>query len=300
LETLEEELERSEDAVRPAPKTSARKGIVWAKPAVRERTPLALVYLHGFSASRPEISPVCERLGERLGANVFFARLRGHGQGADALGAATAEDWMSDVEEAVSVGRRIGERVILVGTSTGATLAVLWCAHHPAEPGVSGLILVSPNFAPRDSRSRILLWPWGPQMVRAIVGPDGVWQAQNAGQAEHWTTRYTVGAVTEMMTVCRAAEEANLSAITRPVLIFGDPRDQVVDYALVDSRFQEFGSRNKTFVRVRTDGDLAYHVLAGDILSPKHTAAVIRRMQAFVESLDTVVPSQGSQPPVHD
>ena len=104
------------------------KTILWAdeEPGGR-RTDIALVYLHGFSATRRELSPTIERVGEELGANVFFTRLAGHGRTAEALGQATVEDWKADVREAWEIERRIGERVEVIGTSTGASLA-LWLA----------------------------------------------------------------------------------------------------------------------------------------------------------------------------
>ncbi|MEL6349523.1 MAG: alpha/beta hydrolase, partial [Myxococcota bacterium] len=65
------------------------------------RTPLSIVYIHGFSASRPEISPVCERVSEALNANLYFTRLQGHGRSSlDAMADATVEGWLTDMAEA--------------------------------------------------------------------------------------------------------------------------------------------------------------------------------------------------------
>ena len=33
------------------------KEVVWANPASRQKTPLAIVYIHGFSASKGEVRP---------------------------------------------------------------------------------------------------------------------------------------------------------------------------------------------------------------------------------------------------
>ncbi|GIV58500.1 MAG: hypothetical protein KatS3mg042_1413 [Rhodothermaceae bacterium] len=87
------------------------KAIVWADPATRSRTPLAVVYLHGFSATREETRPLCDTLAARLGANLFYTRLTGHGRTGEALAAATASDWLRDALEALAIGQRLGERV---------------------------------------------------------------------------------------------------------------------------------------------------------------------------------------------
>ncbi|MGQ9724322.1 MAG: alpha/beta hydrolase [Tepidimonas sp.] len=95
------------------------KGIVWYG-AARQRTPWAVVYLHGFTASRVETWPLAERAAQALGANLFYTRLAGHGLPPEALRTVTPQDWLADAVEAVRIGHAIGERVLVVGTSTGA------------------------------------------------------------------------------------------------------------------------------------------------------------------------------------
>ena len=58
------------------------KRIRWS--AGREPTDYAIVYLHGFSATRQELAPMLDRLADALGANLFETRLAGHGRGSDA------------------------------------------------------------------------------------------------------------------------------------------------------------------------------------------------------------------------
>ena len=60
----------------------AEKTVVWANPERREQTPLALVYLHGYSATRQETAPLCDEVAKRLGANLYYTRLTGHGAAA--------------------------------------------------------------------------------------------------------------------------------------------------------------------------------------------------------------------------
>src|SRR5262245_22775702 len=67
-----------EDSV-PDVKPAARKGIRWLDSTHKSRRPIAIVYLHGFSATRAELSPVVERVADSLGANAFFTRLAAHG-----------------------------------------------------------------------------------------------------------------------------------------------------------------------------------------------------------------------------
>ena len=91
----------------PLPGTEAL--VAWAgEPG--HQTDVALVYLHGFSASRQEIAPVIERVAEARGANVFFTRLTGHGLDGAGLAAASLDDWLTDSRRALEIGARLGRR----------------------------------------------------------------------------------------------------------------------------------------------------------------------------------------------
>ncbi|MEJ2540542.1 MAG: alpha/beta fold hydrolase, partial [Gemmatimonadota bacterium] len=122
----------------------AEKRVVWANPEDPGPTPLVVVYLHGFSATRQEVSPLPERLADSLGANLFLTRLTGHGRGPEPMGEATLGSWLGDVAEALAVARELGDQVVLVGTSTGATLALWAAARLGLRERIAALLLISP------------------------------------------------------------------------------------------------------------------------------------------------------------
>src|SRR5262249_45000757 len=106
-------------------KPAARKGIRWRDANHKTRTPIAIVYLHGFSATRAELSPVVEHAADSLGANVFFTRLAAHGRvDGEGFASVSPQQWIDDAREALAIGRRLGDRVVVIGTSTGALLAM--------------------------------------------------------------------------------------------------------------------------------------------------------------------------------
>lgn len=119
--------------------------IEWAD-APDAQTEIAIVYLHGFSASPREIAPVPQHVAKALGANLFLARLTGHGQDGAALATASAEDWWRDTAEALAVGQRLGRRVVVIGTSTGATLAAEAARDPVLGQGIAGVVMISGNF----------------------------------------------------------------------------------------------------------------------------------------------------------
>ena len=80
------------------------KHVVWAgEPGVR--TPVSLLYIHGFSATGQELRPLPDLVAADLGANLHFTRLTGHGQDGAAMGRATLADWTRDMAEALEIAR---------------------------------------------------------------------------------------------------------------------------------------------------------------------------------------------------
>lgn len=273
---------RAEEARVPGIRPGDGKEIVWADPAAPAHTELSVVYLHGFSADRHEISPTVERVAEALGANLFLTRLAGHGMDGPALGEATAEDWLQDAEDALTVGVRLGSRVVLVGTSTGATLATWAAAQERWRDRLAALVLISPNFGPVNDDANRLLWPWGGLMARVMVGPERCFEPLNAEQARHWTTCYPTRALLPMMALVDHVRDMDLSAVTAPLLVLYAPADQVVDARATEALVPRFGSAVREVVRMEGAGDPSHHVLAGDIMSPGTTDAVIQHILDFL------------------
>lgn len=263
----------------------AQKAVVWADPALRAPTPWSIVYLHGFSADRHEVEPLVGDLATTLGANVFFTRLTGHGRDAAAMGEASVDDWLRDAAEAVEVGSAIGERVLLVGTSTGGTLA-LWVAARPdLSDDLGALVLLSPNFRPRDGKARILLWPWGGLIARLVEGPERCFETHGDAHARHWTECYPTSSLLPMMALAEAVRDSPLEDIHTPTLVIYVPDDQVVDPREIELGYARLGADVKVLHAVEAPGDPERHVPAGAALSPGSTEEVRRAIEAFLESL---------------
>jgi alpha-beta hydrolase superfamily lysophospholipase len=280
-EDLDAYLGRSEQGV-PDLRPGDQKEIVWVN-GTPDRTPLSVVYLHGFSADRHEIDPVPRLVAESLGANLYYTRLSGHGRDGPALGGVRTSDWLRDTEEALAVGARIGERVVVVGTSTGGTLAVWGAARASRREALQALILISPNFQPKNRASRLLLWPWGGLVSRIVVGPERCFEPANHEQARHWTPCYPTRALLPMMALVEAVRTMDVGEIRTPVLILHGEDDQVVDLAETRRVFRDLGSPLKRIYGVPEADDREHHVLAGRILSPRATGIVTRRIVAFVK-----------------
>jgi len=259
------------------------KAIVWDNPVAPSRTPLSVVYLHGFSATHRETAPLAEELASALRANLYLGRLTGHGRTGVALGEATAADWIADAAEAVEIGAVLGERVIVLGVSTGGTLATWMAAQPESSDRIAVLVLVSPNYGVRDSRARFLTFPWGAWAAERFYGPEYSFEPANEEHARYWTERYPMRPLAEMAALTLLVDRDLLADVRVPTIVFVDPEDQVIDPSRVQTAFADLGSTVKELALAREVGDPAHHVLAGDILSPGLTDWVLARSVLFVE-----------------
>ncbi len=283
-EDLEAWLEATEAEI-PDLRDGAAKTIVWADAGTRARTPSAVVYLHGFSADRHEIDPLPRRVAEEIGANLYYARLSGHGRSGASLADADVEDWLMDAAETMEIGARLGERVIVLGTSTGGTLALWIAGQRRWRDVLAALALISPNLALRSRAAPLLSGPFGRLIVRLAVGREYRFEAQNEAQALHWTTCYPSSALAAMMRLVRAVHALPLEEVNVPAFMAYSPLDRVVDPSAALAAMRRLGSPVKRTLAVEGDGDAQHHVVAGDILSPETTAFVAREIFDFLEEI---------------
>jgi pimeloyl-ACP methyl ester carboxylesterase len=273
---LEETESRFSDIV-----PGTEKRIVWAF-GLHERTDVAIVYLHGFSASHRDTSPLAEMVAARLKANLYLARLAGHGRGSTPLDEFAVKAWSYDAGEAWEIGRRLGRRVVLMGHSSGATLA-LWLAGRVAREELLALVLLSPNFGPADPKAGVLLWPWGGVVAELLEGRWREWTPANELQERTFTTRYQTRALLPMMALVQATKALPLEENTVPTFVAYCPDDRVVDVREMEQAFARMGGP-KRIVPVLNPGDPERHVLAGEILSPETTKELARETTEFLEA----------------
>lgn len=251
------------------------KEIVWADPGRKQRTALSLVYLHGYSATSAETRPYADKLAARLGANLHYTRLRGHGRTGEAMAAATVQDWINDTAEAIAIGRAIGERVVLIGTSTGGTLTALAAADQ-AFGDLAALIMVSPNFRVKAAGSELLTMPFARRLVPLLVGETREWEPSNAEHGTYWTTRYPNLALLPMAATVQAAAGLDYASIDVPALFVFSDADQVVDATVTRNVAERWGGTATVLpVTVEPPNDEFAHVIAGDILSPTLTDPLV-------------------------
>ncbi len=255
------------------------KRITWADST--QPTDYAVLYLHGFSATRQETHPLASTVAAALGANLFETRLTGHGRQRDALADVRAEDWLQDGAEALAIAAALGRRVVVIGTSTGATLAAA-LMDHPLMRSVDTIVMLSPNFGLKDGGGAWATGPAGSLIVRAVAGNTRHWEPYNDAQGRYWSTRYPSAALVEMMRLVDLANSKMPATVPQRLLLFYSPDDQIVSVPAALDVYERTSAPLKLAVPISEPGDPAHHVLAGDVLSAAHTARVAETIIDFV------------------
>lgn len=253
----------------------AEARVIWAS-APGAETPLTVLYLHGFSATSEEIRPVPDNVADALGANLVYARLRGHGRGGAALAEATAGAWIDDTAEALAVARAVGEEVLIIGTSTGATLAAIAMTEPDMAVDVTGVVMISANFELANPAGVLLEWPAARVWVPWLVGAERSFETLNDAHATYWTWSYPTIATLPLAAVMREARERDYSTVEAPLLSIFSDQDRVVSAAASRAFAEGWGGPVQLAPQdLPAEGADPYnHVIAGYVLSPAMTADV--------------------------
>jgi alpha-beta hydrolase superfamily lysophospholipase len=260
------------------------KQIVWADSASKAQTAFSIIYLHGFSASSGEIRPVPDLVARHLGANLYLGRQAGHGMDGEALGKATIEAWVNDVAEAVAIGERIGKRVIVMATSTGAALATWALAEPLLAKNIAAAVLLSANYRLQARGAFLLSSPFARQIVRVAIGRTRGFDPINAAHAHFWTHHYSTDALLPMAKAMQLANRTPVEAIEAPALFLYSPRDTVVDPRRIMEIAERWGAPHR-LVAVTDNTDPSGHVITGDALAPSTTKRVAADICSWLDTL---------------
>jgi len=277
---LDDYLKKTESSVR-ALRPDCEKKIVWAnEPGLKSAT--SVVYIHGFSATHFECSPVIEMVAESLGANLFFTRLRGHGQDGKALGEASFDEYMVDTLEAIEIGGIIGDKLIVIGCSTGCSLI-----HLALSLGVSikSVIYISPNFGPKKLEGQSLRLPGAEFFVPLIFGKTHSFTPINTEHARCWTTSYPTKALFAVRDTVLACHQVKHNEIKIPILLWFCDEDSIVNAKWTRKIASKMGDNVTLYNPSLTEqDDPDHHCILGNIMSPSQTSNGVKKILSWLKS----------------
>lgn len=109
-----------------------------------DKTKISLLYIHGYGASRGEGEFVLDTIATKLKYNTYYLRLPGHGTNIDDHKNTEYNHILDTAIEAAHMTKLLGDKLVIIGTSMGGTIATYIAAQHPDIP--DAVILVSPFY----------------------------------------------------------------------------------------------------------------------------------------------------------
>jgi pimeloyl-ACP methyl ester carboxylesterase len=290
---LDQYIAQEEKKHRVKPDNEAR--IIWYNDTARAVTDYAVVYLHGFSASQEEGDPVHYEFAQKFGCNLYLSRLSDHGiDTTEPLGFLTAERMWNSAKRAFAIGKRLGKKVILMGTSTGASLALRLAAEYPE---VAGLILLSPNIAINDPNAWLLNNHWGLQIAHLVKGKYNLARDTSAIYAQYWNYRYRMEAAVQLEEFLETTmKESTFRKVNQPLLMlyyFKDEENQdpVVKVSAMKRMYRQVATPHelKREKAVPAAGD---HVI-GSYIKSKDIETVTGECERFAREVLRLQETQG-------
>ncbi len=290
---LETYLQVKESALKLKPDNESR--IFWANDSLKNKTSYCLLYLHGFSASWYEGNPVHIDFARRYGMNLYIPLLASHGiDTTDPLMDMTPDRLYESAKEALVLAQSLGEKVIVMGTSTGGTLMLKLAAEFPGL--IDGLILLSPNIAINNPAAFLLSKPWGLQIGRLVSkGNYRVVNTDFASEAcQYWNCSYRIEAIVYLQQLVDVTmTKETFSKVQMPVFLgyyYKDQehQDQTVRVDAMLKMFDQLGTPEnlKQKVAFPEAGD---HVIGGKTYS-KSIPEVEKASYAFAEEKLGLIP----------
>ena len=286
LLTLDKQIQDDEAKVKGIrPDCQAR--IIWADSAKKVKTKLAILYIHGFSATQEEGNPVNRNIAKKYGANLYLARLAGHGidLGDSTMANVTADDFIQSAEYALAIAKTLGDEVIVMSTSFGGALTTYLASQHPE---IKAIVLYSPCIKLYDTNGELLDNPWGLELGKAVTGSYvRDFKPYSPEHAKYWCTHYHLNGVVALQNfLTNAMTPETFAKIKCPALMEyyyknEEEQDKVVSVPAMLKMFEELGSAKKEKVMIPNAGN---HVLASPILS-KDVAAVQKETEKFLDEV---------------
>lgn len=245
LESLELKINKEENSITNIrPDNQAR--IVWFD-SIPKKTKYSIVYLHGWSASQEEGDPIHLETAKRFGCNLYLPRLAGHGLNEEEpMLNLTADQVIDSAKEAIAIGKQLGERVILMATSTGGTLALHLAG---GDEDIAALLLYSPNIEIYDTNAKLLTKPWGLELAKLVKGGDyHEFDTEIALKNQYWTTKYRVEALTHLQAMMDyTMTTKTFNQVTQPVFLGyfyknDDVQDNVVSVPAMLKMYDQLGT----------------------------------------------------------
>ena len=246
--------------------------IIYADSANPQKTKTVVLYIHGFSASPMEGNPLHKAIAKSLHANLVLARIEDHGEFPtdSTMAKASADKFYQSVENYFALAKKLGDEVIVLGTSFGGAMSLVLATKHPE---IKALMLYGPCIAIKDPTAPLVDNPWGLQLARAVMRSDfRDIPSVSSGHKNYWSLHYRLeGIVAIQNFLTHEMTDETFEKVNVPVFLgyyYQDEthQDNVVSVQAMRDMFPKLGSKIKKEQAFPLSG---YHVITSDILGKR-------------------------------
>ena len=246
--------------------------IIYADSANPQKTKTVVLYIHGFSASPMEGNPLHKAIAKSLHANLVLARIEDHGEFPtdSTMAKASADKFYQSVENYFALAKKLGDEVIVLGTSFGGAMSLVLATKHPE---IKALMLYGPCIAIKDPTAPLVDNPWGLQLARAVMRSDfRDIPSVSSGHKNYWSLHYRLeGIVAIQNFLTHEMTDETFEKVKVPVFLgyyYQDEthQDNVVSVQAMRDMFPKLGSKIKKEQAFPLSG---YHVITSDILGKR-------------------------------
>jgi esterase/lipase len=132
------------------------------------KTEYAILYVHGYGATRKEGEKGVLMIADALKANTYFLRLPGHGTNVEDHRDTPYNEYLQEVMETFEMMPQLGEKVIVIGTSMGGMLTSYLASERSKD--IHAIVLANPFFDFYDKTGNLLRYPGLIHVIHLALG----------------------------------------------------------------------------------------------------------------------------------
>ena len=222
---------------------------------------------------------------------MYLARLNYHGRsGENQLQFMTPEGLYEDAKMAITIGKTLGDEVIVMSTSTGGTLAIYYASNHD---DLKAIINYSPNIRIKQKASYLLNKPWGFQLARFSYGGKYKIDECDDYDEKYWNCKTRLEAIIELQAlVDNTMTKEIFEKVTTPSFTgyyYKDKKDQdpTVSAKAIEWMNENLGTSENLKLLVAFP-DAETHVIANKIKSKAWRQVFDETEKFAIEVLDMV------------
>ena len=244
----------------------AEKTVFWNN-SNKNKTKYSIVFIHGFTTTGYQSKEFLNKLSAALNANLFMTRLSGHGVPYEGTKQMQIDKIMYDVAEAIIIGERIGENVILIGHSLGGALSMLAANDELLSKKIDTLVLFAPG------NSGISPFAFMNTLISSLVDRTGslCWlidcnprSFMDLPEDEKWenyfATDFDTNIFYQIARIPFATDSISYDAISTSALVFYDENDRLVNAGKLKSNFEKWAAKNKVVSIETLETDRGRHM----------------------------------------